>query len=743
MASSGAFNTGGYQGRKLRFEWWENAQSIEGNYTDIGYRLKGYGDATSTWYMAGNFKLVVNGSNVYETAESNRIKLYNGTVLKTGTMRIYHNADGSKSFSASATGGIYTYARNVSGSGSWALDAIPRAATISSAPNFTDEDEPVLKYSNPAGSVVDDLQACIASTDGSTIYIDYRPISETGSSYTFSFTDEERETLQALCKNAKSMAVKFYIRTKLGSSTLYSSVEKTLTIANAAPTLAPTVKDSNATTKALTGDESKFIKGHSSAAYTIGASAKKQATIKSQKVTCGDKSATAASGTLAEVESAEFTFSVTDSRGYTTTKTLTKTLIDYVPLTCSMKVGTPTADGKCAMSISGDCFNGSFGAVANTLQVQYRVRSEGGGSSDVALTVAKTGYNIDASGNETALTGYAITNNIMANDGSAHRLDVKAGCVDRYMRLAEYDAGGGFIRRTLLDNALGATSFELELSEGTHYFRLCTNANDLQYYTLTRQSSGTWGAWVAADATLSGNGYSAEVAITGLDYQQAYTFQARAVDKLATVNTATKTVKATPVFDWGEDEFNFNVPVTMRNAAVLFGTNPEGENRAMVQMNADGDSFFGYGGYVNAEGRTFFDGNEVYIRSKEGVYIDGNLVADTIVAEGTSGMWTYRKWASGTAECWGEEEFNAGTTVAWGNVFTSTNGSSNFSFPFAFTDSPEIFGEFLAPNGNATISAVPPAGKERILSNFWPVWPAKVTANQTLTLHVYVIGRWK
>lgn len=460
MASSGAFNTGGYQGRKLRFEWWENAQSIEGNYTDIGYRLIGYGSASSTWYMAGNFKLVVNGSNVYETAESNRIKLYNGTVLKTGTMRIYHNADGSKSFSASATGGIYTYARNVSGSGSWALDAIPRAATITSAPNFTDEDNPTIKYSNAAGSVVDELMVGIGLDGANNDDIEYRAISETGTSYTFELTDDERELIRETAKNAKSISAIFYLRTKIGNAYYYNSVTKTLTIANAAPTLAPTVKDSNATTKALTGDENKFIKGHSSAAYTIGASAKKQATIKSQGVTCGDKSATAASGTLAKVEGAEFTFTVTDSRGNTVTKKLTKTLIDYVPLTCSMKVGTPTADGKCAMSICGNCFSGSFGAVANTLQVQYRQSTDGG---------------------------------------------------------------------------------------------------------------STWGAWVDATATKSGNSYSAEVAITGLDYQQAYTFQARAVDKLATVNTETKTVKAFPVFDWGEDDFNFNVPVNLNEGASVNG----------------------------------------------------------------------------------------------------------------------------------------------------------------------------
>ena len=29
------------------------------------------------------------------------------------------------------------------------------------------------------------------------------------------------------------------------------------------------------------------------------------------------------------------------------------------------------------------------------------------------------------------------------------------------------------------------------------------------------------------------------------------------------------------------------------------------------------------------------------------------MIADTIVAQGESGIWTYRKWASGVAECWG------------------------------------------------------------------------------------------
>jgi hypothetical protein len=38
-------------------------------------------------------------------------------------------------------------------------------------------------------------------------------------------------------------------------------------------------------------------------------------------------------------------------------------------------------------------------------------------------------------------------------------------------------------------------------------------------------------------------------------------FQAYAVDKLATVESVERNVKATPVFDWGESDFKFNVPV--------------------------------------------------------------------------------------------------------------------------------------------------------------------------------------
>ena len=63
------------------------------------------------------------------------------------------------------------------------------------------------------------------------------------------------------------------------------------------------------------------------------------------------------------------------------------------------------------------------------------------------------------------------------------------------------------------------------------------------------------------ESVVAGNSYTAQAELTGLDYQQAYTFQARAIDQLGAVNSVEYTARAMPVFDWGEQDFQFHVPV--------------------------------------------------------------------------------------------------------------------------------------------------------------------------------------
>ena len=62
---------------------------------------------------------------------------------------------------------------------------------------------------------------------------------------------------------------------------------------------------------------------------------------------------------------------------------------------------------------------------------------------------------------------------------------------------------------------------------------------------------------------------------------------------------------------------------------------------------------------------------------------------DYRVEEGTSGIWTYRKWASGIAECWGEHSETKAPYVIlpnnWYGFYTAS-----VSLPFTFLQKPKV-----------------------------------------------------
>ena len=148
------------------------------------------------------------------------------------------------------------------------------------------------------------------------------------------------------------------------------------------PTLSPKVEDSNSEAVALTGNANTFIRYISDAAITSGAAARNSATLKSIKVTCGSQSITTSTGTIQKVDSGTFTFTATDSRGYSTTQTIEKTLISYINPTCNLNISNPSTDGSLSFTITGNYFNSSFGAVNNTLNVYYKYKTSSGTYSD-------------------------------------------------------------------------------------------------------------------------------------------------------------------------------------------------------------------------------------------------------------------------------------------------------------------------------------------------------------------------
>lgn len=355
----------------------EQSTSTGANTSTLSYtlKLKSTTKNFAQYGVGAAVKLDNQTVAVRDRGSAPRITLgtYSEVTLLSGTHTVAHTSDGSKSmalaYSLDMASASYTPGP-MSGSGTMTLTKIPRGATITSAPNFTDEDDPVVKVSNPAGVSV---QLGIFK-DSTHALADYRTIS--GTSYTFRLTQAEREAMRKVDTTKNTAQVRFYVKSTVGGQTFITYLIRTLTIKNPAPTLAPTVEDVNQTTLALTGESGNLVKYHSQVAVKTGAQAVKGASLVRQSVTCGSHTLTG-DGTLEGVESGTIVVSATDSRGNTTTKTVERKLVGYVRLSCTLGQGTPDASGRYDLEVAGACYYGSFGEADNTLTVEYRYRVQG------------------------------------------------------------------------------------------------------------------------------------------------------------------------------------------------------------------------------------------------------------------------------------------------------------------------------------------------------------------------------
>lgn len=355
---------------------WYSEPDTASNSSEVTVTLQ-YGKSNSYSGTTGTFTgwLSIDGDEAsdsyYGTIESYWHDMFSHTV------RVYHDDDGKGSVyiegSVSGPGGTSLAGKTASGGETITLDLIPRQASLSGAESFTDEGNPAITYSNQAGYGASSLQACIASEDGNTIYVPYRDIPKTGSSYRFNLTTAERNALRNATPNSNTMSVRFYMKCTIGSETDYKSIVKTFSIVSGEPVFSPTITDDSATA-ALTGNAGKLVRYVSNVEVSSGAAAVKGAKLVSQEIKNGSKSITAESGSFLAVESGEFTFSAVDSRGNTASTVVKKDIVEYVKLTCNIGTNAPDTDGNFTFQLSGNYFNASFGAADNTLKVEYRYK---------------------------------------------------------------------------------------------------------------------------------------------------------------------------------------------------------------------------------------------------------------------------------------------------------------------------------------------------------------------------------
>lgn len=332
--------TSSYGGRYLKLTVYEESTNIADNTSTLRWTLESIGGSVD-YYTIYNWGVWVNGLTIYkqQTTAWNSYAFPAGKGSKTGTITVGHKSDGTANAVGFTLEGCVYYNRDNSYNGSCALSTIPRKANITSAPDFNDESNPTINYSNLAGNSVNSLQACISLT-GATDDIGYRNISKTGTSYTFNLTESERNVLRNACTTANSRNVIFFVKTVIGGNTFYSTVTKKLTIINGTPTFNAsdiTYEDSNTSIVKITGNNQHIVRNRSNLKVTFASAVpKKGASITKYEITFNNATQTKTSnstinyGTVNLSSDASVSVKVTDSRGNTVTRSKTIKIFDWI-----------------------------------------------------------------------------------------------------------------------------------------------------------------------------------------------------------------------------------------------------------------------------------------------------------------------------------------------------------------------------------------------------------------------------
>ena len=118
------------------------------------------------------------------------------------------------------------------------------------------------------------------------------------------------------------------------------------------------------------------------------------------------------------------------------------------------------------------------------------------------------------------------------------------------------------------------------------------------------------------------------------------------------------------------------------------------------------------------------------------------LSVDYIVEQGTSGIWSYRKWNSGLSECWTTTpvQFTFTETKEWGSMYESPLTYYNYPTNL-FINDPNIIiqkaggaGGWLEIGSGSTIQRTP---------GIYIIYPVKKTSSTTAYISIYASGKWK
>ena len=316
-----------------------------------------------------------------------------------GNFSTYIGASLNTTFVSGSTGGTLN------------LPQIPRQASITSAINFTDEDNPKITFSNPGGF---QMNVWLEPNPTGEHLCARNNIPNTGS-YTWSLTDEERKKLRQKCIG-NSCVVRMGLYTIIGNTTYTSYIDRTMTIKNGSPIFSNfEFEDINPDTLKLTGNNKSAINGRSSLKIIIPvenkAEAQKEATILKYRATTGENNSTDISysdskdvyGQLSNINSSIVNVYAIDNRN--NSMLVSKAIDKFIQYTTIIKDSISVSRNNSGvgeivtLTYNGKFDNVDFGKVQNTIRkVSYTIQRTDSneiikGTTNIMPTIENNKYN--------------------------------------------------------------------------------------------------------------------------------------------------------------------------------------------------------------------------------------------------------------------------------------------------------------------------------------------------------------
>lgn len=374
-------------GYKIHLTLTEESTSTEKNTSLVSYKFwisntsnNRFIDNDWDWSISiGGQAIAINNFDFY-------VYPYNVTqIIKQGQITVTHNGDGTLNMPYNVSipniKASNQYAPPaMSLSGTWALTTIPRASGVScSTANIGTA--PTIKIDSKSNSFTHKLTYAFGSLSGTIVE---RTSATTYTEWVLP------TTFYSQIGSAKSGEGTIYCETYNGSTRIGTSSCKFTATVNegiSRPTITAIITDKNsAVTEELTGNSSVLVRYYSTAYVSMTATAHNGATLASQSITNGNTTFKASTATFENVESGQFSLSATDTRGFTTEVgrdlVVANKFVPYIRLTCNMENTRPDASGNVKVRCYGVFFDGSFGAVENTLEVECRYGIQGGTYSE-------------------------------------------------------------------------------------------------------------------------------------------------------------------------------------------------------------------------------------------------------------------------------------------------------------------------------------------------------------------------